>query len=92
MKYIYSLSDVESLAKNYEWLRIDYQENIGMVSFKKDRIRVDVYLSTMTVATAMKHPKKGKTQLFRRDVSLEQLDNILKNPRTHTNKGYYRKK
>lgn len=90
MKYIYSLSDVESLAKNCGWLKIDYQENIGMVSFKKDKIRVDVYLSTMTVATAMKHPKKGKTQLFRRDVSLEQLDDIFKNPRTHTNKGYYR--
>jgi len=92
MKHIYSLSEVEGLAKKNGWLKIDYQENIGMVSFKKDRVRVNVYLSRMTVSTAMKHPKKGKTQLFRQDVSLEQLEEIFKNPRTHTNKGYYQVK
>jgi len=90
MKHIYPLSDIDALANKEGWLKIDYQENLGMVSYSKDRVRVNVYLSKMTVSTAMKHPKKGKTQLFRRDVSLEQLAELFKNPRKHTGKGYYK--
>jgi len=90
MKHIYPLSDIDKLANESGWLKIDYQDNIGMVSYRKDKIRINIYLSRMTVSTAMKHPKKGKTQLFRQNVNLEQLTEIFKNPRTHTNKGYYR--
>jgi hypothetical protein len=37
-----------------------------------------------TVGTALDHPVKGKTQLFRRNQSLEDLAQIFANPRLHT--------
>lgn len=51
-----------------------------------------VYSTTMTVSTAMKHPKMGDTQLYRRNVSMTALEKIFKNPRIHTGRGYYNKK
>jgi len=50
-----------------------------------------VYYTTGTVGTFLNHPTKGKTQLFRRNVSLDLLGQIFRNPRIHTNTGYYRK-
>ena len=39
---------------------------------------------TGTVGTCMDHPNQGKTQLFRRDQTLDSLSAIFKNPRVHT--------
>ena len=68
-----------------------------MISFNrpvkrsKNRELVRLFHTTGTLGTALKHPKKGKTQLFRRDVTtLEELPRILKNPRVNTDKGYQR--
>lgn len=56
--------------------------------------RINVYRkgnrSTFTVGTAINHPTKGKTQLFRKNVNPEQLQKIFENPRVHTGKGYYK--
>lgn len=41
-----------------------------------------------TVGTYLFHPKQGKTQLFRRCVSDKELQQIFKNPRVHSGKGY----
>ena len=50
-----------------------------------------MYYTTGTVATCILHPSKGKTQLFRRNMTADDLDLILQNPRTHTGVGYYTK-
>lgn len=73
------------------WVYIDHQENIKMLSFAKDGDRVNVYYSTMTVGTCINHHKQGKTQLFRKKVSMKMLMQIFKNPRVHTKTGYYKK-
>lgn len=44
----------------------------------------------MTVGSCLTHPIMGTTQQFRRNVTLKELDEILVNPRTHTDKGYYK--
>ena len=85
------LNDINKLAAKYAWRFVKWQEDIKMLSFKKDDERINVYTTTMTVATCVHHPKKGKTQLFRRGVSLVELDKIFSNPRTHTEKGYYQR-
>ena len=56
-------------------------------------VRVNVWESglTYTVGTYMNHPKKGKTQLFRRNCTEKEVKQILNNPRIHTSKGYTRK-
>lgn len=86
------------LAKRYEWQLIDIQANIKMLRFmrayKGSIVKVNVYYGkkngTYTVATALQHPTKGKTQLFRKGITTQELEAVLKNPRTHTDKGYYK--
>ncbi len=82
----------DELANIFYWEFLDYQRNIGMVSYKRNDVRMNIYLTTRTVSTSMDHPTKGKTQLFRRNVTSEQLEQLFKQPRTHTGKGYYKKK
>lgn len=50
--------------------------------------KVNVYYSTGTVGTVVDHPQQGRTQLFRRNVSIVQLASIFANPRVHTGVGY----
>jgi hypothetical protein len=80
---------IQEVAKRNNYPMIDMRTSPPMISFGKDGIRINIYYSTMTVETCIKHPKKGKTQLFRKNVSLSELDKIFKNPRQHTGKGYY---
>lgn len=87
---------VADLAAKHGWSGMIHQPENLMLSFfkgeKENRTRVNVYYTTMTVGTALKHPTKGKTQLFRRNVSPAMLERILKNPRTHTQRGYYERR
>lgn len=64
----------------------------------KNCLQVAVYFSNktpmtglFTVGTALTHPTKGKTQLFRKDCSLDEVIAILSKPRIHTKKGYRKK-
>lgn len=82
---------IEALAKSEGYNRIDFQENIGMISYSDGGTRINIYLTKMTVATCLNHPKKGATQLFRKNVNYETLKEIFEYPRKHTGKGYYKK-
>ena len=86
MKDLKKLTD---LAEECCWTFWDHQPDICMLSFKRGSSRINIYYTTMTIATCVRHPVKGKTQLFRRRVSLKELERILVNPRSHTGKGYY---
>lgn len=84
------INKIKKLAEENKWEFLCFQENIGMLSFwKNQNDRINIYITTMTVGTCVKHPKKGKTQLFRKYVDMKQLNEIFKNPRKHTGKGYY---
>lgn len=84
------------LAEKYDWQFHDWQENIGMISFVKvyngDPARINIYVTKMTVATAINHPRQGKTQLYRKHVDAKLMDKIFENPRVHTHQGYQRKR
>eukprot|EP00978_Attheya_sp_CCMP212_P042691 scaffold264884_cov28-Attheya_sp.AAC.2 len=41
-----------------------------------------------TVATCIDHPRSGKTQLFRRNQTMTELELLFSNPRSHTGVGY----
>ena len=70
---------------------IDYNPQSRVISFRhQDGARVNVYYTTRTIGTALDHPSQGKTQLFRRQCTNEELVIILKNPRVHTGHGYQR--
>lgn len=82
---------IREVARVNGYTEIDLQENNKMISFKKDDIRINVYYTTMTVGTCLPHPKQGKTQLFRRNVSWELLNKLFAFPRAHTGVGYKQK-
>jgi hypothetical protein len=82
---------IRELALQAGYAEICLQEANKMISFKKDGNRINIYYSTMTVATCLKHPVQGKTQLFRRNVGQKLLTEIFNNPRLHTGRGYQRK-
>lgn len=52
---------------------------------------INIYYTTRTVGTCLEHPRQGRTQLFRRGVSDALLEEILRDPRVHTPKGYQRR-
>ena len=69
-----------------------HNEASKVVSFcdAQRTVRVNVYYTTRTVGTSLSHPRQGKTQLFRRNVSNEELRRIFDDPRVHTGYGYHR--
>jgi hypothetical protein len=86
--YVVSMAD---MGRKWGWRVIDWQKNISMLSMWRDEVRLNIYTSTMTVGTCLNHPTQGRTQLFRKNVTLEELEVIFKKPRVHTGKGYQKK-
>jgi hypothetical protein len=91
MKILIPIDKIDSIATKNDFNRIDYQEKIGLISYSDGDTRINIYLSKMTVSTCLNHPKKGKTQLFRKNVNINMLSEIFEYPRKHTGKGYYTK-
>ena len=86
------IDKIRSIAKKYNYVEVDHQENIFMLSFRLNGVRINVYYSRMTIATCIDHPKKGKTQMFRKGVwDLKLLDKLFQYPRLHTGIGYRNK-
>ena len=94
---------ISILAAKYDWnyLKTGDWVIIFYKNFQEDRAQINVYWNMKglnnpnnmqyTVQTSLKHPKQGKTQLNRKNIGIKQLEEIFKNPRIHTGKGYYRK-
>lgn len=80
------------LAQKYKWaFNVLNEPNPLMLSFFKFGMRMNVYYTTGTVSTAIDHPKAGRTQLYRRDITIAQLEKLFINPREHTGKGYFKR-
>ena len=87
----HEIEQIRFMANKLGWEEIALQEPNKLISFAKDDTRINIYYSTMTVGTCLNHPKLGKTQLFRRNVSMRLLEIIFNNPRVHTTCGYRQK-
>lgn len=83
---------IEKMAVKYSWEFLDWQPANDLLSFFKDGCRLNIWLRRGTVGTALNHPKRGKTQLFRKNCDIDYVRTIMINPRQHTGKGYYEKK
>lgn len=80
------------LALQYDWLYQSYNPDTYQLDFIKGDERITIYLSKMTVGTVVIHPKQGRTQLFRKGVGYKLLEQLFKNPRYHSDRGYKTKK
>lgn len=83
------IEQIQLLGKVYGWVQIQHDLNSEMLGFTRKGKRINVWYTKMTVGTALEHPFKGKTQLFRKNVSMRQMEFLFNNPQTHTGKGYY---
>ena len=63
-----------------------------MASYRREGVRLNFWLTTGTVGSYLEHPRQGKTQLFRRDVTMSEANDVFNNPRKHTGRGYQTKK
>lgn len=86
--------EIRKLAKRKGWVEEKAKDKTLLIFNRvQDGIyqQVNVWFTRMTVGTSLKHPKKGKTQLFRKNVDESLLCKIFDNPRVHTGNGYYTK-
>ena len=84
-----NLLQIDVLAKKHGWTIIKYHPNNYVLNLVRENVKMNVYLSTMAIQTAMNHPRAGKTQLNRKNLTKKELERIFISPRVHTNKGYY---
>jgi hypothetical protein len=89
----FTIEEVRGIAELNEYAELSLNKTSRVLSFcnQSGSVRINVYYTTGTVGTCLSHPQKGKTQLFRREVDVELLNLIFRNPRGHTGKGYHRK-
>jgi hypothetical protein len=89
----YTVDQVRGVATETSFKEVDHNNESCVISFRSDgdATRINVYYTTGTIGTCLNHPRKGKTQLFRRNVTIELLEQIFMDPRVHTGTGYYRK-
>lgn len=80
---------IYSFIIKHGWYIEKYEDLTYKLILTKNNVQLSVYLSTMTVQTSMSHPRKGKTQLTRRDITPKEFERLLINPREHTGKGRY---
>ena len=52
---------------------------------------LDCWPTTGMIGSYLKHPKQGRTQLFRAQCTDEEAQRIFRNPRSHIGKGYHQK-
>lgn len=82
-------SELDYMSETRGWERITgLPAQPPMASYRKDGVRLNFWLSTGTVGSYLDHPRQGKTQLFRRKISMSDASDIFNNPRRHTGKGY----
>ena len=88
----FDISKVRHYASVYGWAEVQWNPQSRVLGFERNgQERINVYYTTGTVGTCTDHPRLGKTQLFRRNVSYAQLEDLFGNVRTHTGKGYHQK-
>lgn len=87
----FSINEVRALAHRYGWMEVQCNTTSRVLGFRRGIQRLNVYYTTGTVGTCTDHPRLGKTQLFRRDVSWSELESVFIDVRSHTGKGYYQK-
>jgi hypothetical protein len=89
-------SELDSMGETRGWDKIEgLPAQPPMASYRMQYgdgiIRLNFWLSTGTVGSYLDHPRQGKTQLFRREITMSGAAEIFDNPRQHTGKGYHTK-
>ena len=88
-------AQLDRLAADYGWYKVEINQP-ETTSYKNyDNVRLNFYrkdgiAGQFTVGSYLDHPGQGKSQLFRRTVTLGEAAAIFANPRVHTGRGYHK--
>ena len=72
------------------WLQ-QQQPQEDIVEENVEFVVLDCWPTTRMIASYLKHPKQGRTQLFRAECTDEDASLIFRDPRSHIGKGYQQK-
>lgn len=86
-----NLFEVDVLARKHGWNILRLHPKTYVLNLERNGVKMNIYLTTLTIQTAMDHPRLGKTQLNRKHLTKREIEQIFINPRSHTQKGYYKK-
>lgn len=76
---VFDESEIDILAKksDYKKIKVSLREDGRLSSYVKDGYRVDVFLTTGTVATCLDKPKsQDPTVIFRRNMNKDDHDSV----------------
>ncbi|GFH56309.1 hypothetical protein CTEN210_12785 [Chaetoceros tenuissimus] len=77
-KYVLCKSKLDSHALSHGYEVVDTSSSTApMASYCRGATRLNFWLTTGTVGSYLCHPKRGKTQLFRRDVTMTEAESIF---------------
>jgi hypothetical protein len=79
-----------ALSLGYAERRPSVSATIFLERVPEDGVKVNIFYTSRGIMTQITHPKRGKNELWRSGAyeTLHDLANILKDPRTHTGRGY----
>ena len=84
---------LDRMAVSNDWTKHNtHNISCSTASYVKEDKMLTFWLSTGTVGSYLNHPVQGKTQLFRRSITHSEAEQLFKQPRTHTGKGYQKRK
>lgn len=84
-----------AIARGWNEIAVGEKEkSYGVLRFSRDGEKwlINIFCSTGAVQTTMDHPTRGRNQLDRSLKTMDELLNILDDPRKHTSRGYRRRK
>lgn len=92
----YDIEGIIQLASEYGWVLKARDKAPKTLEFLKENedglpSKMMVWYSTGRVATTVNHPTKGRNQMYRTEVGWGLLEELFKNPRLHTDRGYRRR-
>ena len=88
--HVLDRSALDQMARSHGYQILDTSSSSApMASYKRQAVRLNFWLSTGTVGSYLDHPRQGKTQLFRRDVTMSEAGGLFANPRMHSGRGYH---
>ena len=84
----WSVELIRGIALANDLHEVDHDPGDYVISFHKDKsIRINVYYVTKSVGTTNLNPLQGKCQLLRRECSLEELVQLLRDPHIQMDKA-----
>ena len=82
--------EIKQRAVELGYALLEEQPMSSLLIFGKGSVQLNVWYGRrgVTIATILTHPRQGRNCLYRRRLSNEELERVLKDPRVHLHNGY----